>query len=216
MEIGVLDHTACQVQHQNVLTHAQYLYEPIEKPEPKIEELVADLSDAPPSAPISREPKEKIVKRKSKTEPVTKVIEEKKKVAKTEDKKKTPPTLRPEEMTPDVIKMFTPENVQFERTQVEILSSSFEDLDVLAEFLSKNSFLHVRIEGHTDVAGDPDKNMKLSERRAFAVARYLVKNGVKSKSIEALGLGGTKPLIRSATKIYHPENRRVSFVISIP
>ena len=58
--------------------------------------------------------------------------------------------------------------------------------------------------------------MELSERRAYAVARYLVTKGVKSDKITALGLGGTKPIVKTFKKIYHPENRRVSFLISVP
>ncbi|MFT6810378.1 MAG: outer membrane protein OmpA-like peptidoglycan-associated protein [Saprospiraceae bacterium] len=198
------------------IIHPEYFYKPIEKRTPKIEELVADLSDAPPNKPVARKPKKTIVKKKKKTPPPNEVIENTNDITKAENRTKVPPSLRPEEMTPDVIKMFTPEIVQFDRAQVDILPTSFGDLDVLAAFLSKNSFLNVRIEGHTDVAGDPDKNMKLSERRAYAVARYLVKNGVTPQAIEAVGLGGTEPLIRSINKIYHPENRRVSFVISVP
>ena len=131
-------------------------------------------------------------------------------------KKSIPRTYGKEEMTPKVIDVYKPQSVQFERAKAQILEKSKEDLDVLAEFLMLNSYLYTEIEGHTDLAGDPQKNMKLSERRAYAVARYLVKRGVESSQIDAKGMGGSKPLIQSSGKLYHPENRRVSFVISVP
>jgi len=196
---------------------AQYFYQPDIKVEPEIVNFVADNTNVPPSAPATQKTRIKNTKEKK----VNATIPKKKVVAKdailVEVKKEvTIPAMKAGDMTPEIIKMYTPANVQFERTQVEILETSHADLNILSEFLSKNSFLKVKIEGHTDVAGDPEKNLKLSERRAYAVARYLVEHGVQPKMIEAEGLGGTQPLVRSAGKIYHPENRRVSFIISIP
>ena len=71
----------------------------------------------------------------------------------------------------------------------------------------------MRIEGHTDNVGDMNKNFLLSKRRANAVAAYLVKKGVSAERLSAKGFGGTKPLIKSRDKKYHPENRRVAFII---
>lgn len=51
-----------------------------------------------------------------------------------------------------------------------------------------------RIEGHTDAQGDPGLNRRLSLRRAQAVRAFLVKAGVDSGSIEAVGLGSDRPL----------------------
>lgn len=128
----------------------------------------------------------------------------------------TPIAISQENMTEKVIEKFKPKSIQFERAQAVILENSIPDLEVLANFLLLNKYLKTQIEGHTDLAGDPDKNMKLSERRAFAVARYLIQKGVGASQLEARGMGGTKPLIQSTGKFYHPENRRVSFEIQIP
>ena len=112
-----------------------------------------------------------------------------------------------------LIEQYIPKSVAFERTQSEILPVSYPELDNLADFLVKHPTRKVRVEGHTDNIGDMEKNLKLSERRAYAVAAYLVKKGVSAKQLSAKGFGGTKPLKTTSDKKYHPENRRVEFVV---
>jgi len=156
-------------------------------------EIVAEVNIEPEVKPIIKPkrkpaPKPKIVKQ----EPV--IIAKKRKVI-------------------DTIQQYIPKNIEFDQAKTEILSVSYAQLDKLADFLVKNPTRKLRIEGHTDNVGDMDKNLHLSERRANAVAAYLVKKGVNPKLLSAKGFGGTKPLIRSKHRKYHPENRRVEFVI---
>jgi OmpA-OmpF porin, OOP family len=49
----------------------------------------------------------------------------------------------------------------------------------------------VHVEGHTDRLGSHQLNQRLSERRANAVAAYLVSKGVDRNKIETLGSGKT-------------------------
>jgi len=49
----------------------------------------------------------------------------------------------------------------------------------------------VYVEGHTDRLGSQQANQRLSERRANAVAAYLVSKGVDKSKIETLGVGKT-------------------------
>jgi OOP family OmpA-OmpF porin len=49
----------------------------------------------------------------------------------------------------------------------------------------------VHIDGHTDRLGSHQMNQRLSERRANAVAAYLVSRGVDKSKIETLGSGKT-------------------------
>lgn len=113
----------------------------------------------------------------------------------------------------NTIQQYIPKSVEFDRAKSEILAISYPELDKLADFLVKNPTRKVRIEGHTDNIGDMDKNLKLSERRAYAVAAYLVKKGVSATQLSAKGFGGTKPIVISYDKKYHPENRRVAFIV---
>lgn len=119
----------------------------------------------------------------------------------------------PKKVVVDTIQQYIPKSVEFDRKEAEILFISYPELDKLASFLVENPTRKVRIEGHTDIVGDAQKNFQLSERRAFAVAAYLVKKGVHAEQLTAKGFGGTKPLVQSADKKYHPENRRVAFIV---
>lgn len=165
--------------------------------------------------PTSKPKKRKIVEKKKEKPKVSSRVSQPK-VLEEISNSITPYYIAKEKMTKKIIELYTPQSVHFERAQAVILEDSKEELNVLVEFLKLNSYLETKIEGHTDLAGDPQKNMELSERRAYAVARYLVVKGVKASGIDAKGMGGTKPLIQSKGKLYHPENRRVSFIISIP
>jgi len=127
--------------------------------------------------------------------------------------KLTPVTVPQKKKVVDTIQKYIPKSVEFDQAKSEILAISYQELDKLADFLSKHPNHKVRIEGHTDNVGDMAKNLQLSERRSYAVAAYLVKKGVHSKQVSAKGFGGSKPLVRSTGKKYHPENRRVEFII---
>jgi len=111
------------------------------------------------------------------------------------------------------IEKYIPKNVQFERTKTEILPASFPELDRLAEFLTKNRHHKIKIEGHTDNVGNEEKNVQLSHSRARAVAAYLIKKGVHFERLSAEGFGGSRPLVKSEGGKYHPENRRVEFIV---
>jgi len=73
--------------------------------------------------------------------------------------------------------------------------------------LSSMRFL---IEGHTDSSGSRATNVSLSQRRAQAVADFLVRQGVAPTRLQVRGYGPDRPLPgRRATA---PENRRVEAV----
>jgi OOP family OmpA-OmpF porin len=61
-----------------------------------------------------------------------------------------------------------------------------------------NSEKAVVVLGHTDRIGSEGYNLRLSERRAHAVADYLVSKGVPPTSIETRGLGKSEPVTGNA------------------
>ncbi len=147
-----------------------------------------------------------------------KVEEEKEEVALPKPKKVIPKKRRtiPVEQKKEneiVIENYIPKNVQFGHAKTEILPESFPELDRLADFLIKNPHHKIKIEGHTDNVGDAEKNIELSHSRARAVAAYLIKKGVHYERLSAEGLGGSRPLVKSEGGHYHPENRRVEFIV---
>ncbi|MGE0178401.1 MAG: OmpA family protein [Sphingomonas sp.] len=70
--------------------------------------------------------------------------------------------------------------------------------------------MRFRIEGHTDSVGGRAINMPLSERRAQAVADYLIAQGIATSRIEVQGYGYDRPL--PGTSVSSGRNRRVEAV----
>jgi outer membrane protein OmpA-like peptidoglycan-associated protein len=66
------------------------------------------------------------------------------------------------------------------------------------------------IAGHTDRKGAPDYNVDLSLRRAEAVKRILVADGIEADTIATVGFGFEQ--LANKNDPYAAENRRVQFV----
>ena len=78
-----------------------------------------------------------------------------------------------------------------------------------AKFLSENSSITVVLEGHADERGTREYNMALGERRANAVANYLIINGVERYRVETVSYGEERPVNTASTDSAWSENRRV-------
>ncbi|HET6467506.1 MAG TPA: OmpA family protein [Geminicoccaceae bacterium] len=74
----------------------------------------------------------------------------------------------------------------------------------------------VIVTGHTDLAGSPDYNRRLSERRAEAVRAELVRQGVPAGVITTIGAGETAPLVYTGEGVAEAQNRRVEIEIPQP
>ncbi len=106
------------------------------------------------------------------------------------------------------------EPVFFSSNAALIEQRSYKLLDSVASILVKHPEIEkVRVEGHTDNRGDATYNQDLSQRRAEAVAAYLVKKGVAKERVEAKGFGPSQPLADNNTKEGRAKNRRVEFKI---
>jgi len=86
----------------------------------------------------------------------------------------------------------------------------------LMPVLEQNPGVKVELASHTDVRGTASSNKDLSERRARAVADYLISKGVNSSLLVANGYGETKTKNRckegvSCTEREHAVNRRTEF-----
>jgi OOP family OmpA-OmpF porin len=109
-----------------------------------------------------------------------------------------------------------PGPVVFEVGSDKLKPESDVVLEVVEDYLTaKGDISLLRIEGHTDNDGAPAANQTLSEKRALAVARWLVTQGVDCHRLIPVGFGHTKPVagtIDKQTKDDKEQNRRVAFV----
>ncbi len=71
----------------------------------------------------------------------------------------------------------------------------------------------VAVDGHTDNVGSEAVNIELSQRRAVAVARWLLQHGIDARRIETRGFGPRRPISTNDTEEGRAQNRRVEFQI---
>jgi outer membrane protein OmpA-like peptidoglycan-associated protein len=106
------------------------------------------------------------------------------------------------------------QQIQFAVDSAKILPASTGLLNEIADVLIKNPRIRkLEVQGHTDNTGLEDKNQRLSEDRANAVASWLSAHGVAADRVSAKGYGSTKPIAPNVTEMNRARNRRVQFVI---
>lgn len=101
------------------------------------------------------------------------------------------------------------DNLIFEVGKSKIDPTSYSELDEVVQMMRNNPKMVIQLEGHTDVRGDPRKNMELSQQRVTAVRDYLIKKGVHKGKVRTKAFGGTQPISRENTEEAHKLNRRV-------
>jgi peptidoglycan-associated lipoprotein len=81
-----------------------------------------------------------------------------------------------------------------------------------AHALARNASVRVRLEGHTDERGSPEYNIGLGERRAQAVRRALMLQGVTDAQVATVSYGQERPAVSGHDEAAWAKNRRVEFV----
>lgn len=103
--------------------------------------------------------------------------------------------------------------VNFDFDKSNIRKEDVADLEKAVAFVKKYPDSKVALEGHTDSRGTDKYNLKLSQRRADAVKKYLVDKGEKADRISAEGKGEAYPIATNKTDKGRFENRRVEVLI---
>lgn len=85
-------------------------------------------------------------------------------------------------------------NIFFDTNKSNIRKESLVELNQIYALLKAQPNIVIQINGHTDNVGDDAYNQDLSERRARAVADYLLNFGLSADRITAKGFGETKPI----------------------
>jgi len=104
-------------------------------------------------------------------------------------------------------------SIRFEPARAVIDPDSAGLLDRLIETALRCPAAVIEIAGHTDTDGDDASNQALSEKRAQAVADYLVKAGLPPDRFTAVGYGSTQPVAGNDTDEGKAQNRRIEFLV---
>jgi large repetitive protein len=106
------------------------------------------------------------------------------------------------------------QKVFFATNKAKIKRRSYELLNQVAGVLVRHPYIKkIQVEGHTDSKGRDSYNKKLSQKRAEAVQKYLIGQGVEEERLVAEGFGEEQPIDDNGTKDGRANNRRVEFKI---
>lgn len=103
----------------------------------------------------------------------------------------------------------------FDTNKAKLKSDSRPSLQIIADYLKKNSTANVLIVGHTDTSGDYKHNLDLSTQRANAIVDALVStHNIEKARLRAIGIGPASPITSNSTDEGKAKNRRVEMVLN--
>lgn len=103
-------------------------------------------------------------------------------------------------------------NIIFESGKADLLPSSFNELNELAEYLNNNPIVKANIIGHTDNVGKKEDNLALSKNRAQTVLNFLKEKNISASRLSFDGKGDLQPISSNDTEEDRQNNRRVEVV----
>lgn len=105
------------------------------------------------------------------------------------------------------------DRLYFEADKADIRQASYESLDEVYDFLTENRDVTIEVGGHTN--GIPDEAFcdSLSNARAEAVAKYLIRKGINDDRIEYKGYGKSVLIASDRTIEGRRKNQRVEIKI---
>ena len=111
-------------------------------------------------------------------------------------------------------KMTTPKSylVFFDFNKSDLSAQAVGIVDQAAANAGPAKVTKLEVTGHTDTVGSDAYNMRLSRRRAEAVAAELEKKGIPSSEIEIVAKGKRDLLVPTKDGVKEPQNRRVQIV----
>lgn len=104
-------------------------------------------------------------------------------------------------------------NVYFDFDKAVLREESYQQLDIVQEYLSNNKNIKIEIEGHTCSIGTKSYNKNLSQKRAQNVVDYLTDHGIEKDRLIAKGYGENQPLASNDDERGRKINRRVVFKV---
>jgi peptidoglycan-associated lipoprotein len=99
-------------------------------------------------------------------------------------------------------------SVYFELDRANLSADSRRALDAQMTCYSRAGEIF-RVEGHADERGTTDYNVALGQRRAEAVTRYLIGQGVSSRHLTTVSYGEERPTNVGHSEAAWAQNRRV-------
>jgi outer membrane protein OmpA-like peptidoglycan-associated protein len=120
---------------------------------------------------------------------------------------------RVEKLSNDVVRITMTNQTAFDVNSTQIKPGFNSTMDKIADVVIRYGKTTLTVVGHTDNTGKPDYNQKLSEDRAFSVARYLESKNVNPVRLATSGKGEMQPIASNSSETGRQANRRVEIYV---
>lgn len=113
-------------------------------------------------------------------------------------------------------------NVFYEFDKADLTPESTAALDRLTNMLKENPNVTIELAAHCDYRGNDDYNLRLSQRRAESVVRYLTEHGIEAERLTAKGYGETVPkivnkkLLETYPFLHEGDTLTVPYIMALP
>lgn len=104
--------------------------------------------------------------------------------------------------------------IYFGFNKAHLDKKAMEVVEEAAATAMREGYVSILVTGHTDTIGSSAYNQRLSMRRATAVKKALVSEGIPAKGISATGKGETELLVQTGDREVEPRNRRATIDIN--
>lgn len=101
----------------------------------------------------------------------------------------------------------------FEPGAAEITQESKDQVESLITLIEAREPASIDIIGHTDRAGDADKNYELALERAHTVEKFLLERNVTLERSSVTSHGENDPIVPTEDGVSEPKNRRVEVIV---
>ncbi|OUR71467.1 peptidoglycan-associated lipoprotein [Methylophaga sp. 42_8_T64] len=102
--------------------------------------------------------------------------------------------------------------VYFEYDSSSVRAEDQQTLAAHATYLSDNTNVTIRLEGHTDERGSREYNLALGERRALAIRQILMLHGASINQFEVVSFGEERLAVEGSDDAAGLQNRRVELI----
>lgn len=112
----------------------------------------------------------------------------------------------------DVVQL---KDIYFEYDKSNITPEGAAELDKLVQVMKAKPNMVIMAKAHTDNRGSAEYNLALSDRRAKAMAQYVISKGIDTARLSGQGYGESEPKVKceTCTEEQHAQNRRIEFLI---
>ena len=113
-------------------------------------------------------------------------------------------------------------NVFYEFDKATLTDASCEALDRLTSMLKENPNITIELAAHCDYRGNDAYNLRLSQRRAESVVKYLKEHGIEPDRLTAKGYGEERPKVvnRKLTENYpflhEGDTLSLAYILKLP